>query len=171
MPHLIVCPGSVLARAHGCLKQIKRIHTCHNLFIGRAVCVREHRACAQDKQNQYEADEPACKPGSVVNDHLSTTAVTGSLQRPTSQRNGPLHGCVLGLAPDGVYNAAPVTGCAVVSYTALSPLPAKRQAVCFLWHFPLSHLSRTLSGILPCEARTFLRRACARDRPARSEVL
>ena len=47
-----------------------------------------------------------------------------------------------------------VTTKAVVSYTAISSLPKK--AVLFLLHFPGSHLHRTLSGILPYEARTFL---------------
>ena len=61
----------------------------------------------------------------------------------------------LGLASDGVYNALSVTSQAVSSYLAISPLPVKR-AVYFLLHFPVSHLNRTLSGILPYEARTFL---------------
>ena len=43
----------------------------------------------------------------------------------------------------------------VVSYTAFSPLPAYAGGY-FLLHFPGSHLRRTLSGILPCGARTFL---------------
>ena len=52
-----------------------------------------------------------------------------------------------------------VTTKTVVSYTAFSPL--YRQGVgpvggIFLLHWPGSHLHRTLSGILPCEARTFL---------------
>ena len=34
--------------------------------------------------------------------------------------------------------------------------PAEPAAVYFLWHFPASHLDRPLTGILPCEARTFL---------------
>ena len=43
----------------------------------------------------------------------------------------------------------------------LSPKPRPRgraepAAVYFLWHFPASHLDRPLTGILPCEARTFL---------------
>ena len=51
-----------------------------------------------------------------------------------------------------------VTTKTVVSYTAFSPLPAGRGPVggIFLLHWPGSHLHRTLSGILPCEARTFL---------------
>ena len=60
---------------------------------------------------------------------------------------------LLGLASDGVYTASSVTGRAVVSYTAFSPLPFGGY---FLLHYPGSHLHRTLSGILPCEARTFL---------------
>ena len=61
----------------------------------------------------------------------------------------------LGLASDGVYNAPSVTGEPVVSYTAISPLPII-SAVYFLLHFPWSRLRRPLTGILPCEARTFL---------------
>ena len=46
---------------------------------------------------------------------------------------------------------------AVVSYTALPPLPrAETRGGIFLLHCPWSRLRRTLSGILPCEARTFL---------------
>ena len=55
-----------------------------------------------------------------------------------------------GLASDGVYNAASVTRDAVVSYSALSPLPYPHMglAVYFLLHFPGSHLHRPLAGIL-----------------------
>ena len=75
----------------------------------------------------------------------------------------------------GLTYAPPVTRKAVVSYTALPPLPDSGYArirscfatsaelshdnLCggiFLLHFPWSRLHRTLSGILPCEARTFL---------------
>ena len=48
-----------------------------------------------------------------------------------------------------------VTIQAVVSYTALPTLPASAGGI-FLLHYPWSRLHRTLSGILPCEARTFL---------------
>ncbi len=54
------------------------------------------------------------------------------------------------------FTCAPaVTSKAVVSYTAFPPLPAYAGGI-FLLHWPWSHLHRTLSGILPCEARTFL---------------
>lgn len=54
------------------------------------------------------------------------------------------------------FTCAPdVTTRAVVSYTAFAPLPALAGGS-FLLHFPGSFLHRTLSGILPFEARTFL---------------
>jgi len=40
------------------------------------------------------------------------------------------------LASGGVYHAAPVTGSPVRSYRTVSPLPARRPAVCSLWHCP-----------------------------------
>lgn len=56
---------------------------------------------------------------------------------------------LLGLAPDGVYRASPVTSAPVSSYLTLSPLPRiKSGAVCFLWHFPSVHTGRTLSAVL-----------------------
>ena len=53
------------------------------------------------------------------------------------------------------------------SVRALSPKPRcaltapfhpyqPKLAVCFLWHFPASHLDWPLASILPCKARTFL---------------
>ena len=73
---------------------------------------------------------------------------------------------LFGLASDGVYRALPVTRQAVVSYTAFPPLLPEslpkpgtaRGSGIFLLHFPWSRLHQTLSGILPCEARTFLPR-------------
>ncbi len=53
-----------------------------------------------------------------------------------------------------------VTSGPVVSYTAFSPLPDGSGGISLL-HFPVSHLNLTLSGILPCEARTFLSRIAA----------
>ena len=74
---------------------------------------------------------------------------------PEGTDDGQPYGLLLGLASSGVYTASSVTREAVVSYTAIPPLPAMR-AVSFLLHFPWSRLHRTLSGTLPCEARTFL---------------
>jgi hypothetical protein len=67
---------------------------------------------------------------------------------------------LVGLAPGGVCLATAVTGGAVGSYPAVSPLPrgaGKRgAAVCSLWHSPRGHPHRALPGTLPCGARTFL---------------
>ena len=57
----------------------------------------------------------------------------------------------------GLACAFPVTGEAVVSYTAFPPLPADAGGL-FLLRYPEGFPCRTLSGILPCEARTFLSR-------------
>ena len=65
---------------------------------------------------------------------------------------------LFGLASDGVYMASSVTRETVVSYTAFPPLPENQRfpGGISLLHYPWSHLRRTLSGTLPCEARTFL---------------
>ena len=67
--------------------------------------------------------------------------------------------------------ASSVTRRTVVSYTAFPPLPQCCQAASggiSLLHYPWSRLHRTLSGILPYEARTFL--TCFYKQP-RSSVL
>ena len=57
-------------------------------------------------------------------DHLSGTAVAGGLKRPTRGLGGPLQHPLLGLAPDGVCRASPVTRAAVGSYIkAVRPPP------------------------------------------------
>ena len=86
-------------------------------------------------------DEPACKPGSVPHgggDHPSATAIAGGLPLGLATQPCDLPGSSggqpsvtsadarrrpLGLAPGGVCRAATVTNRAVVSYTAVSPLP------------------------------------------------
>ena len=74
------------------------------------------------------------------------------------EAGGPRHCFCSVLLRMGFTYALPVTRKAVVSYTAFPPLPVRiyRTGGLFLLHFPGSHLHRTLSGILPCEARTFL---------------
>ena len=106
------------------------------------------------------------KPGSVPScegdDHLSGRIVTDRLKRPTriSSWHGPhqvlADGILLGLAPDEVYLATPVTSRAVSSYLAVSPLPALLRAVYSLLHFLSRFRAWTLSSIMPCGARTFL---------------
>src|SRR4051795_5987848 len=98
--------------------------------------------------------------------HPSRPAVAGRLERstrrhragsprtPAQDDGGPPS--LLDLAPGGVYRATPVTRCAVVSYTAVSPLPVRALAVCSLWHCPAGHPGSLLTTTLPCGARTFL---------------
>ena len=66
---------------------------------------------------------------------------------------------LFGLAPGGVFRAGDVAAPAVRSCRTLSTLPAQRQAVSFLWHFP-SILLRAPAGRYPAPlfrgARTFL---------------
>ena len=55
---------------------------------------------------------------------------------------------LFGLAPGGVFRAGDVAAPAVRSCRTLSTLPAQRQAVCFLWHFP-SNLAEASRRALP----------------------
>jgi hypothetical protein len=75
----------------------------------------------------------------------------GTAGRGCHRRTG---GALLfGLAPGGVYHAASVTRSAVSSYLAFSPLPPalRREAVCFLWHFPSRRRDWALPSTLPLE--------------------
>ena len=132
---------------------------------------------------------PTCR----ADNHSSRTRVTARLQRPT-QRLGraALLGCALagrspcasapagrpraslcGLAPGGVCRATPVTGGAVGSYPAVSPLPRGRRSTTRRSVLCCTFLEVTLTGRYPApcpvEARTFLPRPalCAdRRRPS-----
>ena len=66
--------------------------------------------------------EPDDKPGYVLNDHLSNSAVTDRLQRPTWKQSGPDYRFRFGLASSGVYMASSVTRRSVGSYPAFPPL-------------------------------------------------
>ena len=75
----------------------------------------------------------------------------GSKDPPAGRRS-----VLFGLASDGVYICPArcrAGGGLLHRLCTLTGLPA---GGCFLLHFPGSRLHRTLSGILPCEARTFL---------------
>src|SRR5215207_9186781 len=115
--------------------------------------------------------------------HPSRPAVAGRLERSTRRhragsprtpaQDGGGPPSLLDLAPGGVYRATPVTRCAVVSYTAVSPLPVRALAVCSLWHCPAGRPGSLLATTLPCGARTFLGGGFPRrrDRPADSSVV
>ncbi|KFI68624.1 hypothetical protein BMAGN_5001 [Bifidobacterium magnum] len=64
---------------------------------------------------------------------------------------------LLGFAPDEACHANAVTSIPVVSYTAVSPLPAhEAQAVCSLLRYLSGRPGRTLSAIVLYGARKFL---------------
>ncbi len=72
------------------------------------------------------------------------------------ETSGP-HTFPFGLASDGVYRGPCCYQQSGGLLHHLSTLTdGKSRSGIFLLHFPWSHLHRTLSGILPCEARTFL---------------
>ncbi len=63
------------------------------------------------------------------------TNPSGGLNQLRSIRlPGPARPLLFGLAPGEVCRAVPVARNAVVSYTAVSPLPGRNRAVCSLWH-------------------------------------
>ena len=79
----------------------------------------------------------------------------------------------LDLAPGGVYRAARVTPDAGALLPHRCTLACdglgRPSAVCFLWHFPSSHLDWPLASTLPCGVPTFLDRVMpGRDHPTDS---
>ena len=136
--------------------------------------------------------QTAHKPDFVLDDHSSRRRIATPLQQPTRRfrlrlapisppgRIGPMRAgrrkrsgrtpCLFGLAPCGVYHAAPIAGRPVRSYRTFSPLPPaayiarlrgtinrRRYLLCCTGRLcTLKHKSRTLSGTLPCGVRTFL---------------
>ena len=104
--------------------------------------------------------------------YLGLLLPTASSDLPES-KPGRLIAFFLVLLRMGFTCAPVVTNRAVVSYTALPPLLLQSSGI-FLLHWPWSRLHRTLSGILPCEARTFLIRqayAFCCDHPAYLSLL
>ena len=61
--------------------------------------------------------------------HPSRPRVAARLKRPTRALDGKPHRALSGLAPGGACPAASVARSAVVSYTAVSPLPLARRSV------------------------------------------
>ena len=122
-----------------------------------------------------------CKPGSVVDDHLSLLCVTAKLQSKIidfasvppmdiCRANDPYTVLLrIGFTANPCYHAS---GWALTP--PFHPYPAEPGGL-FLLHFPGSRLRRMLSVILPCEARTFLTiipfGAIPRDRPIWSLLL
>ena len=120
--------------------------------------------------------EPGYKPGYVRHNfcawviiYLGLTLPPGSSNLPEGRRAALC--LLLGLASDGVCRdpACYQTGGSLLHcLSTLTGILRQISGGIFLLHFPRSHLHRTLSGVLPCEARTFLTCACtaATTRPA-----
>ena len=74
---------------------------------------------------------------------------SGLIRNPAcEQQDGGFH---LDLSPGGVCPARLVSNprCALTApFQPYPPTPRLRRAVCFLWHFPSSHLDRSLTGTL-----------------------
>ena len=99
------------------------------------------------------------KPSSVVDNHSSRRQITLPLKQPTRTLSGPLIEFLCGLATSGVYPAAN----RYRRHGALLPHPftlTAYAAVCSLLHWSSAHAAQTLSGTLPCVARTFLSFTC-----------
>ena len=130
---------------------------------GNAVPARRNAICACFRANRFRGRncQPACKPGFVRRGgragparrpfiwdaRCRTPLATYPDDWPGNRPDpGGSASSLFGLAPGGVYHAVPVAGSAVGSYPTLSPLPARRRAVCFLWHFPWGRPRRALPG-------------------------
>ena len=64
-------------------------------------------------------------------------------------RSAPYPARLLALLQVGFTEPSRSPGTLVVSYTAVSPLPRSRGAVCFLWHCPAGHPGLPLATTLP----------------------
>ncbi len=120
-----------------------------------------------------------CKPGSVLNGHLSlrrVTATLGAFRRAATRRYVSGKRSPYGVASERVYSGHTLPCERVSSYLAFPPLPRALRPFggLFLLHFPGGHPRLTLSAILPCEARTFLTvipfGTIPRDRPAKLRI-
>ena len=126
------------------------------------------------KRTYIKNVEQHYKPGSVLDDHLSLLPVTRQLPhccvaRRTRRHDGPPYRLLFRLASDGVYTASTrYRGSGGLLHRHSTLTADKSAAVSFLLHWPWSHLHRTLSGILPYEARTFL--TFRRDHPCCSNA-
>ncbi len=141
------------------------------------IFVRRRRALACKPNSVCPERQPPCR---IRGDHhLSGTAVTGSLKRPTRaaassyrRRFSAGHfihlkggAALLGLAPPGVCQPPLLPATLVGSYPTLSPfacVPHRRDhwPVCSLWHFPsppgYPSGALLLGGGVPYGVRTFL---------------
>ena len=118
--------------------------------------------CAASACRRYRV----CKPGSVRAGHAAVIYLRRLLPNGLracalcrhrdsgGNRSGSLRSPE-GVASDRVYREPVLPSVPVSSYLAFPPLPPFGGGISLL-HFPWGRPRRTLSVILPCEARTFL---------------
>ena len=115
--------------------------------------------------------EWACKPDSVVDDHLSGTVVADGLTRayPSAGR-ASLNRSYWLLLRVGFAKppSRPDAGALLPHRFSFSPVGEPAGEFSFLWHFPSAHAAQPLAGTLPSGVRTFLTPESARGRPAHS---
>ena len=113
----------------------------------------------------------ACKPGSVIDSHLSRPTVADGFQPPSREQPGqPCSLC--GVAPDRVYSIANVSMGWVSSYLAFPPLPrsARRYiSVALFRKSPWAGVTRYPCPVEPGLSSYTAFRRCARDCPTRSQ--
>ena len=131
--------------------------------------------------NLWEICQSACKPGSVWRlapprrpfiwdvDHSTPRATNpgGGVDHARAAQVAPHRTCrpYSVLLPVGFAVPLAVAGSAVRSYRTVSPLPARTQAVCFLWHCPWGRPRRPLAATADPGARTFLHRMLGPQSP------
>ena len=102
----------------------------------------------------------ANKPGFVVDNHSSRPEIARRLKRSTRSQRGPRHKRAYLILLRVEFTLQPtVTSGPVRSYRTLSALPVlanEPSAVFSLLHLSSVYTAQTLSGTLPCGARTFL---------------
>jgi len=91
--------------------------------------------------------------------HLGCTLPHTSCNLPENLGGQPSNVSLFGLAPDGVYQAFPVTwktGALLPHRFTLTLIKSSIKAVYSLLHFPSRHRDSTLWSVLSCGVRTFL---------------
>ena len=96
-----------------------------------------------------------------LDSHSSRRAIADALQQPTRTLGGQRRCVLFGLAPNGVWPAAPcyqVHGALLPHLFTLTcaAFSDGHRRFCSLFHFPSRCRARPLAGIPPCGARTFL---------------
>lgn len=124
--------------------------------------------CGQAAGAHCCKNECRCKPGYVIDGHLSRTHVAMRLQQPTRERTSSPVLSVWSCFEWGLHSVpcCQRTGSLLHCLCTLTVSGGS-----FLLHCPVSRLNLTLSGILLCEARTFLSRTLSRFRQRPSAIL